>query len=106
MSLKSTEKAIESQHDNIIAWFNKGIILYHLKRYKETILSMKKVTELRSDYKDIWFYLASLYSIEGEKDNAISSLRMAIEISPAIKKSVIMIRILKTYGTMKILRNW
>ena len=49
-ALKCSDKALEIDADNVVAWFNKGMCLNNLKRYDEAVVSFDKGQEAANNY--------------------------------------------------------
>lgn len=60
-------------------WHNKGYALHNLGRHEEALKAYEKAIEIKPDDHNAWYNLACSYSLKKEKDNALKSLRKAIE---------------------------
>lgn len=76
------EKAIETEPNNPLAYFNKGNALYSLKRYAEAIQCYDKVIQLDPNYSEA-YYQKGIASDDLEKYNAAIELYdKAIQLNP------------------------
>jgi tetratricopeptide (TPR) repeat protein len=80
------EKAIKLDPSLAIAWSNKGVALVKLNRREEARKAHEKAIELEPKYANAWFNRACTYSLEGEKKNALSDLKMAIDLDISYKR--------------------
>ena len=55
--------------DNVDLWFGRGRLFYSLKNFDESIVSFKKVTELKPDMYEGWFYLGLFNTLKGDQMN-------------------------------------
>ena len=61
-------------------------MLYKLGRSEEALESYKKAIELRPDYAEAWFNRACVYALKGERENALSDLKHAVELDTSFKE--------------------
>ncbi len=66
-ALSEYNKLIESNPDVYELHFNKGIILAKLEEYQDALTSLKKAESLNNKDPDLYYNLAHLYDIMGEK---------------------------------------
>ena len=66
--------------DSLDARYNLGFVLYSTQRYDEGISMLKQVYSLAPSYKDVAWYLGSLYKATGQNDEAVTAFR-AVEHS-------------------------
>ncbi len=55
-------------------------------KYYSALESLEKAIELKPDYAEAWFNRACLYALKGERENALSDLRRAIELDSSLKE--------------------
>lgn len=67
------------------AWYNKGLALGRLGRYEDALKAFEMALDLKPDFHEAWYNKACLYSLKGDKTNALSDLSKAIMINPACK---------------------
>ncbi len=85
-ALKSIEKAIELEPNDFNAWSYKGVLLRDLGRDDEALKSIEKAIELNPESANVLYnYACIYYSIKGDKENALSFLRKAIEIDASYR---------------------
>ena len=63
------DNALAAEPDNIDLWFGRGRTFYALKNFDECIASFKKVTELKPDLYDGFYYLGLFYILKGDDAN-------------------------------------
>ncbi|TAE99502.1 MAG: tetratricopeptide repeat protein [Oscillatoriales cyanobacterium] len=108
-AIASWDKAIELKPDDSETWYNRGLALVNLKRFKEAIVALKKIdrfTEAIASYDriiaitpddpNLYYQKACVYALEkaaGDRKNspkavatsiqkAIQNLSKAIELNP------------------------
>lgn len=67
------------------AWYNKGLALGRLGRYDDALKAFEMALDLKPDFHEAWYNKACLYSLKGDKINALSDLSKAIMINPVCK---------------------
>jgi tetratricopeptide (TPR) repeat protein len=88
-ALKAFDKAIELQSDYANAWNNRGVVLGSKskpRRYDEALEAYKKASELEPDFAEAWFNQACIYSLKGDKKNALKHLSKAIDLDAKYKE--------------------
>jgi len=55
-------------------------------KYYSVLESLEKAIELKPDDAGAWFNRACLYALKGERENALSDLRRAIELDSSFKE--------------------
>lgn len=63
-----------------------GNTLYNLGRYEEALKACERVIEIKSDFADAWYNRACIYSIALHKEEALYSLKRAIELDEQFRK--------------------
>jgi len=63
------DNAIAADPSNIDLWFGRGRIFYALKDFDESIASFRKVTELKPDLFEGYYYLGLFYIFKGDDAN-------------------------------------
>jgi len=79
-ALKAYDKAIKLKPDYGDAWSNLGVTLIKLERYEEAFKAIFKAIELKPEDGAIWYNLACLYSLRGDKENALEKLHKATDL--------------------------
>ena len=62
--------------------------------------AINKAIELKPDYPDAWYNKACIYSLKGDRGNALKHLSKAIELNPEYKELAILVnkKILRQEG--------
>jgi tetratricopeptide (TPR) repeat protein len=82
-ALASYDNALEFKSDYHEAWNNRGLLLLvGLRRLDDAVASFDKVTELKPDHDKAWYARAFCYASQGNFEQAIESLRRAINLNP------------------------
>lgn len=76
---KAFRKAIELNPSLAESYLSLGVLLWEQGKYEETEYLFKKTTQLMPDYPDAHYNLACSYARKGMKQEAITSLRTAVE---------------------------
>ena len=84
-ALKAYDKAIELKPDYGEAWSNLGVTLIKLERYEEALKASFKAIELKPEDGAIWYNIACLYSLRGDKENALEKLHKATHLDKKFK---------------------
>ncbi len=63
------DKSLAETPDNVDLWFGRGRVFYALQNYDEAIASFEKVTELKPDMYEGWFYLGYFHTLKGDALN-------------------------------------
>ncbi|MFX1257396.1 MAG: tetratricopeptide repeat protein [Promethearchaeota archaeon] len=79
------DKALEIDQNNAIALNKKGLCLLHLKQYDEAIKWYNKTLELNPNDSDAWYNKACAESLKNEPNEALKSLKNAIECGDEIR---------------------
>jgi tetratricopeptide (TPR) repeat protein len=83
-ALKAYDRAIKLK-PTPDAWYNKGIALGRLGRYEDALKAFEIALDLKPDFSEAWYNKACLYSLKGDKTNALADLSKAIMINPACR---------------------
>ena len=59
-----------------------GMHYYDEKDYEKAVESFDKALQIQEDYAQVYFNKACTQSLKGDKDEAIESLKKAIELEP------------------------
>ncbi|MGA2240114.1 MAG: tetratricopeptide repeat protein, partial [Candidatus Bathyarchaeia archaeon] len=78
LSLAFLEEATKLMPDDAKAWYNKGVVLGRLKRYKEALPAYNKAIKLQPDYARAWY----------NKGVALGNLNRYKEALPAYNKAI------------------
>jgi tetratricopeptide (TPR) repeat protein len=81
-AIASYDLAVELQPDISEYWFNRGLTLFHLKRFTEAIASYNQAIELKPDYYKAWYKRGGTLGELGNFEEAIASFDQAIQIKP------------------------
>jgi tetratricopeptide (TPR) repeat protein len=82
LAIKAYEKAMESEPNNVKAWFDKGIALGKLGRHDEALNAIEKAIELKPDYIEAWFSKGVALGQLGRHDEEFKAYEKAIELKP------------------------
>jgi tetratricopeptide (TPR) repeat protein len=63
-------------------WFNKGVELSKLGRYKKALRAFEKAIEINPQYAEVWFYKGFALGELGRHEEALEAFDKAIEINP------------------------
>ena len=63
------EGAIADNPENVDLWSSRGRIFFALKNYDESIASFRKMTELRPELFDSYYFLGYMYTVKGDAMN-------------------------------------
>jgi len=86
-ALQAFEKATKENPHNAMVWFCKGLALCKLNRYEEALKAFEKTIELCPDNHTAWYVRACLYSVKGDRANALANLSKAIELNTKYKET-------------------
>ena len=67
--VKIFDNALAADPENIDLWFGRGRTFYALKDFDESIASFQKVTELKPDLFEGFYYLGLFYTLKGDDAN-------------------------------------
>ncbi|MCJ2556512.1 MAG: hypothetical protein LN415_05315 [Candidatus Thermoplasmatota archaeon] len=65
--LQTCQKRLESDIEDVDAWFSKGVILAGLKKYKQALYCLNQVTKRRTNYPSVWRLKATIYALAGHE---------------------------------------
>ena len=88
--VKNSEFALTMNPDSALAslaWNNKGAALSSLKQYSDALDAYDRAFQLKPDNALVWYNRARVHAMMGSQDSAVSYLRTAIELHPALKGS-------------------
>lgn len=85
-ALQTLDKAVRLKLDLAEIWNRKGEVFVGLRHYDDAKGAFNIATRIKPKIAPAWYNLASLYSIEGEKKEALANLKKAIKIDPNFKK--------------------
>jgi uncharacterized Ntn-hydrolase superfamily protein len=80
--IKELGRLLRIQH--AMSKMNEASALYREKKYREAVDAAKKAVEYKPDYGDAYYDLACYYSMAGDVDNSLSSLKTALKLSPKL----------------------
>ncbi len=83
-ALKAYERAIKLK-PTPDAWYNKGLALGRLGRYEDALTAFEMALNMKPDFPEALYNKACLYSLKGDKTNALLYLSKAIKINPECK---------------------
>lgn len=97
-ALTASEEAIKRMPHYANAWDNKGTALIGLKRYDEGALkALMEAVNLDSRIDDAWYNLACIFSVNEDRENMLTCLEKAIELSAEYKEEARKDKDLKEY---------
>jgi len=86
-ALKSAEKAISKElKAEPVTLFLKSYSLAKLGKYEEALTAINKAIALSPKSSEGIYNRACIYSLKGDKTNALSDLKKAIEMNPSLKE--------------------
>jgi tetratricopeptide (TPR) repeat protein len=65
--LRTCQKRLECDIEDVDAWFSKGVILAELKKYKQALYCLNQVTKREIDYPSAWRLKATIYALAGHE---------------------------------------
>lgn len=65
--LRTCQKRLEKDPEDADAWFSKGLVLAKLKKYKQAIYCLNRVTRIQRDYPSVWRLKATVYALMGDQ---------------------------------------
>ena len=80
-ALKYAERVVKIDPLLLWGWYVKGIALFELKRYEESIRTLNRARELVGTYGGIYYYLGRNYEALGLIREAIKNYRMAVKLA-------------------------
>lgn len=83
---QTLDKAVRLKPDLAEIWNQKGEGFVSLRHYDDAKEAFNVATRIKPKIAPAWYNLASLYSIEGEKKEALANLKKAIKIDPNFKR--------------------
>ncbi len=63
--LRTCQKRLEMDLMDVDAWFSKGVTLAWLKKYKQALYCLNRVTRIETDYPSVWRLKATVYALMG-----------------------------------------
>ncbi len=63
-------------------YYNKGLVLFEKKDYKNAVVNFKKATDIEPDFADAYFNLATIYDIMNQYENAVDAYSQVLRINP------------------------
>lgn len=86
-ALIAYDEAIGIRPDYAKAWISKGVVLERLGRYDEVLKAYDKaIEEIKPYLAVIWYNGACVYSLKGNKENALKDLSKAIDLDAKFKE--------------------
>ncbi len=82
LALKTIERAVSIDPENIESLLRLAEVRIILKRYKEALAAINEVTRLKPREPDAYLLLGQIFAEQGDTTRAISSLQEAVEINP------------------------
>ncbi|MFQ5884895.1 MAG: hypothetical protein ACE5IO_07325 [Thermoplasmata archaeon] len=58
---------MEEDRTDTDAWFSKGLALAKLKKYKQAIYCLNRVTGIQMNYPSVWRLEATVYALMGDQ---------------------------------------
>ena len=89
LALAEYDRIIRFQPRDADSWISKGQILYELKRFDEALAAFNKGVEINPDDPLNYYNRACIYSLKGDKANALADLKKAIGMNPSMKQNAI-----------------
>ncbi|MCK4445357.1 MAG: tetratricopeptide repeat protein, partial [Thermoplasmata archaeon] len=80
-ALAICEEKIESNPDDVDAWFVKGLCLARLERLDEAIVALNEATRINFEYPGLWIVKGKVYSRIGNEKMASLSIQRGIEFA-------------------------
>ncbi|MCK4457459.1 MAG: hypothetical protein KAW39_06940 [Thermoplasmata archaeon] len=65
--LRTCQKRLEKDLGDVDAWFSKGVTLAWLKKYKQAIYCLNRVTRVEVNYPSVWRLKATVYGLMGHE---------------------------------------
>ena len=81
LALKYSERVINIDPLLLWGWYVKGISLFELNRYEESIRALERAKRLVETYGGIYYYLGRNYEALGYVRKAIENYRMAVKLA-------------------------
>lgn len=63
-------------------YYNKGLILFDKKDYKNAIVNFQKAIEIEPDFADAYFNIATIYDVTDQYENAVDAYSQVLRINP------------------------
>ncbi len=71
-ALDKFDDCINSSHTYMVAYMEKGFILYENKQFKEALKIFELATKVNNQYSDAYYWMAKCYETLNKKEDAIS----------------------------------
>jgi len=81
-AINAYEKAIESETDDPILYFNLGNVLYASQRLADAETQFRRATELDENYVEAWNNLGTVLADLGQHDESVEVFERAIDVFP------------------------
>ncbi|MCW4027855.1 MAG: hypothetical protein NWE76_10285 [Candidatus Bathyarchaeota archaeon] len=65
--LRTCQKRLEMDLGDVDAWFSKAVTLAWLKKYKQALYCLNRVTRVKIDYPSVWRLKATVYALMGHE---------------------------------------
>ncbi|HEY9607927.1 tetratricopeptide repeat protein [Allocoleopsis sp.] len=78
------DQAIQLKSDFSDAWFNRGLALFNLKRYEESVASFDRVIQLKPDIAEVWLFRGSALGELQRYAEALVCCDRAIQLKPEL----------------------
>lgn len=75
------DKAIDLDSTNHNGWFNRGVVWFEQKDYKQSEHDFRKSIEIKPKWADAWVNLGAAFANLGQTDSAIRAYTKAIEFN-------------------------
>ncbi len=87
-SIEKFDAAIAIKKKNPIAWYNRGLSLFKLKRFNEAIDSFRMALKYNQKFSIVWAYLGEAYYYVGNYSEAEFCAARALKLNPALTEKV------------------
>jgi len=84
--LRTCQKRLEMDLMDVDAWFSKGVTLAWLKKYRQALYCLNRVTRVKIDYPSVWRLKATLYALMGNE--RLSRLCMEVAERLQLKEDI------------------
>ena len=69
-------------------WNDKGQELFNRREYESAQHAFRKAIKIKPEFTIAWYNLSKAHCINGEKEEAIASLKKAVKLEPNFKEKV------------------
>ena len=79
--LRTCQKRLEMDLGDVDAWFSKGVTLAWLKKYRQALYCLNRVTRVKIDYPSVWRLKSTVYDLMGHERLA----RLCTEVAERLR---------------------